>query len=214
MAGAAILSESLSRGQRLAANFLCGVALCVPVVLGGCSSGGGLTPPSISPQGVAEKAIKQYDKNGDGALDAAELEHCPALKGLLKPSEGKVTAEQIAGRLTKMVDGNVARISVSCKVLLDGQPLENATVRLVPESFMGSGFEPAVGVTDRSGNALLKSEDGATDGAQWGFYRVEVSKKNSAGKETLPARYNTSTNLGCEVAPDRRGSPVFRLQGS
>jgi len=39
-------------------------------------------------------------------------------------------------------------------------------------------------------------------GVPLGFYRVEVSK---AG-ENIPAKYNTDTTFGQEVAPDARGS--------
>jgi hypothetical protein len=162
---------------------------------------------------VAARAIKQYDKNGDGALDAAELERCPGLKTLLKSPGDKVTAEQIAERLSKMMDARFPRMTVTCRVFLNEEPLEGAVVRLVPEQFMGDGYQPAVGTTNKNGTTVVKAE-GPNEDVLCGYYRIEVSKKNSAGGETVPARYNTSTTLGCEVAPDMRGAVLVKLQGS
>lgn len=190
-----------------------GCGLCAVLGLLGCGPNIP-TPPAISPEEVAARAIKQYDTNGDGVLDASELERCPALKTRIKSPNGKITAQQIADRLTKMVESNLARMSLTCKVLLNDQPLEGATVRLVPEQFMGEQFQPAVGTTNPDGIAMMKAADGSKDGVQWGYYRIEVSKKNSAGKETLPARYNTATTLGWEIAQDMRGGVVLKLQGS
>jgi len=38
-------------------------------------------------------------------------------------------------------------------------------------------------------------------GLYLGFYRVRVSK-NKGGKELIPAKYNTETELGAEIADD------------
>jgi len=176
----------------------------------GCGGGAGVSPPSISPSEVASKAIKQYDKNGDGELDAAELEDCPALKRALKMidknKDGKVSADELTARLTKMNESNVATIGYGCTVTLDKEPLEGATVRLLPEKFMGDAIKPAEGVSDKAGNVPLKMEGATQAGVQWGYYRIEVSKKDASGKELIPARYNTNSTLGCEVAPDSRVS--------
>ena len=47
-----------------------------------------------------------------------------------------------------------------------------------------------------------------------GLYKVRISKKVN-GRETLPARYNTQTELGREVATqirDGRANITFRLR--
>ena len=43
-------------------------------------------------------------------------------------------------------------------------------------------------------------------GVNCAFYRIEISKQQGGG-ESVPARYNTSTELGQEVAP---GVPVLQ----
>ena len=39
-------------------------------------------------------------------------------------------------------------------------------------------------------------------GVHCGMYRVAVTKNGLDGKESVPAKYNTETTLGLEVAPD------------
>jgi hypothetical protein len=170
-------------------------------------------PPAVSPEEVAARAIKQYDKNGDDTLDSAELEECPALKSALPAldtnKDGKVSRDELVARLNKMVESHTSRIAVKCTVKLDGNPLEGATVRLMPEAFMGDGCKPAEGVSDKNGSVALKIDGETQAGVQWGYYRVEVSKKD--GGKDLPARYNSATTIGCEVAPDQRTVLVLKL---
>jgi hypothetical protein len=49
---------------------------------------------------------------------------------------------------------------------------------------------------------------------QPGVYRIEISKKGQSGKELVPARYNTASELGVEVANDTlRGGLNVELRG-
>ncbi len=188
---------------------------CLACGLVGCGGGSDLSPPDISPEAVAAKAIKQCDKNGDGVLDAAELEDCPSLKSALKlidtNRDGKVSADELAARLTKLVESRIGRVNVGCTVSLDGTPLEGATVRLIPETFMGDSCKAASATTEGNGSGRFKLEGEAREGVQWGYYRVEVSKKDGAGQEQLPERYNTKSTLGYEVAPDMRLGVLLKL---
>jgi hypothetical protein len=68
---------------------------------------------------------------------------------------------------------------------------------------MGGAIHPAAGVTS-GGSALL--EMAASDrphpnarGVQNGLYLVRISKEVD-GRETIPAKFNEQTTLGCEVA--------------
>jgi hypothetical protein len=173
----------------------------------GCSRGGGQGTPELSPREAADQAVAEYDANKDGALDAKELEACPGLRSALKrtdkDSDNRLTADEIAERLTLFHDqGMLGDVSVA--VTLDGRPLAGATVTLVPEKFMGPAVKPATAVTDNEGTGFFKTE--GTDYIQvaFGYYRVQVSK-NVQGKEVVPAKYNTQTGLGQEVSPDVEG---------
>jgi hypothetical protein len=174
--------------------------------------------PVIVPEEVAKKALAQYDTNKDGFLDATELENCPALKSALKTldknKDGKLSADEIAERLSGFQASNVGMIGVPCRLTLDNEPLEGAAVTLVPEKFLGPEIEPASGVSDATGSVSLRVKDHPVPGARWGYYRIEVSKKNAAGTEMLPARYNAKTTLGAEVSPDMRRGLVLHLSSS
>jgi len=79
-------------------------------------------------------------------------------------------------------------------------------VVLEPESFLGDQLRPASGVTDKSGFAYLSmaTEGGSVppfSGVQCGLYKVRITKL-SGGKQILPSKYNSATQLGLEVAPD------------
>jgi hypothetical protein len=90
-------------------------------------------------------------------------------------------------------------------VTLDGRPLVGAEVTLVPEEFLGTDHKSAKATTDPGGDFRLKTAGINSIGAQPGVYRIQVSKKDAAGKEMIPARYNTETTLGVELG---NGSPV------
>jgi EF hand len=172
----------------------------------GCS--GGVSVPPVSPAAVGAQALAEYDKNGDGFLDAGELERCPALKQSFKAldqdGDGRLSAREIADRVQSYLDSRVALTAVTCRVLLNNRPLEGVTVTFEPEKFMGPGVKPASGVTDSTGAARLQAEGEGFPGAHFGFYRVRISKKDGAGQETIPARYNTQTILGREIGPGKK----------
>jgi hypothetical protein len=92
-------------------------------------------------------------------------------------------------------------------VQLDGRPLTDAKVLFEPESFLGDQVQAAEGETAAAGTtsvSIPKANRPTPDtppGLQLGFYRVRISKE-VGGKETIPARYNSETTLGQEVAPD------------
>jgi hypothetical protein len=52
--------------------------------------------------------------------------------------------------------------------------------------------------------ASVSAQDEKFPGVYLGLYRVKVSKQ-VGGRETIPARYNSQTELGCEVATDIGG---------
>jgi hypothetical protein len=177
--------------------------------------------PQISPEEAGRQALAQYDRNGDGYLDAPELERCPALKSCLKAldtnGDGRLSAEEIAERVLLYQKSRIGLQAFACQVTLDGRPLAGATVTFIPEPFLGPALKPATGVSDERGLARLQESGADLPGVPCGLFRVEVSKKDAGGRETVPARYNTQSVLGQEVAPDTagvRGMVQFRLSGS
>jgi hypothetical protein len=186
------------------------------LLMAGCSYGSRrVEMPALSPEEAGKQALAEYDTNRDGFLDAKELERCPALKNSLaeldQNKDGKISAEEIAQRLAGFQATRIGLIAVPVRISLNGAPLAGATVTLKPEKFMGEAVKPASGISDEQGNVSLHVEGESASGTQWGFFRIEVSKKDAAGKELLPPRYNTSTTLGQEVAPNRRSMIILRL---
>ncbi len=190
--------------DRLQGFFLSGLFL----VVAGCSQSGVPAPPKFSPSSAASQALAEYDTNKDGALDAKELEQCPALLSALKKidknNDGRLSADEIAARLTYFQREGMLT-SVTVEVTLDGRPLPDATVTLMPEKFLGTSFKPALGTTDAAGTAVPMGEGSSQDLISLGYYRIEVSKKDGKGRETIPAKYNSKTTLGREIAPPSDG---------
>lgn len=92
-------------------------------------------------------------------------------------------------------------------VTLDGNPLANVTVTFEPET-----GKPSFGGTDESGQYKLvysKNEAGAKIGQH--TVRVTTPKEGpeDAGKDPIPARYNTKSTLKKEV---KAGSNEINLE--
>lgn len=183
------------------------VALLALSASAGCSGRPSRLAPPVIPDDAGQQAVAKYDASGDGAINGDELAKAPALKAAVKRidanGDGNVTAEEINARVAVWKNSRVAITRVAVKVRRDGLPLAGATVKLVPDEFLGPAVKPAQAVTDASGTAHLKiSDDPAERGVNLGFYRVEVTRPDASGKETIPARYNTATELGTEITRD------------
>ncbi len=193
------------------------------VAIAGCSDGPKPPPRAqIDPQQAAQEAMKLYDKNGDGVLDAKELKASPPLTELLLNLKARVpdhpdslTAADIAGRMEEWAKAPAIVLPAMAMVYLDGERLEGATVTFDPEPFLGPSFHSHQGQTNVAGIAQLDPELKDFPSAIYvGLYRVRISKKVN-GKETLPARYNTATELGREIATnlrDSRANVMFYLK--
>lgn len=170
-----------------------------------------LRVPPLDPDGAADQALAEYDADRDGAIAGPELDKCPGLKAgrraLDTNKDGRITADEIAARLRKYQEDQSGLYAVYVDVVLDDDSLGDATVTLVPEKFMGPGIKSAKGTTSTGGGTDLQVEGAPRPGVHPGIYRIEVSRKDANGQETLPSRYNTQTTLGVEVGV---GSPVLQ----
>ncbi len=172
----------------------------------GCSQG---ALPRVYPDKpdsrAGNRAIELYDADKDGFLDAKELEKVPGLKAAMQQvdrnKDGKISADEISARIQAWSDSKLGRMGVSCVVNHNGRPLAGATVKLIPEKFLGGGLQAAEGTTDDQGMARMSVAGSAQRGMSPGFYRIEITK---AG-EAIPSKFNTDTRLGQEVAEDAAG---------
>jgi hypothetical protein len=176
-------------------------------VAAGCESGIATSPP-LDPAAIAAQAIAALDSNRSGALEAAEIVRAQGLRSGFRTidsdANGIVTAAEIEQRLRQYGEFPVATLPVGCVVRIDGRPLPETEVRLVPEPFFGDSRRVVLGKSDEYGVVDFRVEGSESFGVPQGLYRIEVSKPDAAGNETLPARYNTQSQLGQEIAFDRR----------
>jgi hypothetical protein len=179
-----------------------------------CASACSNTPPRVEQPGISSSAssdaMKQYDTDGDGKIAGEELDKAPALKGSLANldanGDGAISADEIDTRIAAWEESKLGRTSVMITVTRNGTPLSGATVKLIPEKFLGESIQPAEGISNEWGTATPSIASGgdadALDGMQVGFYRAEITKSD----EEIPAKYNTETELGFEVAQDMEGA--------
>jgi hypothetical protein len=188
------------------------LALLLPPALG---CGGDIEVPRIDPKSASDKALAAYDTNGDGFLDDEELTRCPGLKSCLArldtDMDGRLSRSEIEECLIVQQRSKVGLMEVLCKVTLGGKPLAGANITLEPEAFLGSNIKSAAGTTDERGQARLRTQDAPLSGCNLGIFRVRISKRDSQGNEALPPCYNTQTELGVEVSPEKRGQYLFHL---
>lgn len=178
--------------------------------------------PAYSPQAGAD-AITAYDKDGDGAIAGDELDDVPALRAALgqidTDGDQRLTANEIDARVEEWQRTKIAEMPVRCEVTLDGQPLAGAQIVFEPEPFLGPNVNPASGTTAPSGTGgITLAKEHLSDpkyaGVACGWYKIRVT---SSDRE-IPARYNTETTLGCEVAMNagwvNHGAVVLELTSS
>lgn len=193
-----------------------GLAAAALLPLGSCSRLPARIPmPELDPTEAAARAIEQYDQDGDGQLSDVEYSASPALsaaRGQIDrdPQDGVLSQEEIAARLQSWLDRKSALHVLPVKVTWRGEGLQGATVRFIPEEFLGNAFRPAEAVTDHYGVAnMVHAPEDRPDpefpqGVRVGLYRVEI-RKEANGEEMVPPKYNEETTLGQEVAADAAG---------
>jgi len=180
------------------------------LVLTACSGATSrVKPPRIDPDEAGQLAISQYDTNADGALSKVELDKCPGVKRAIRlydtNGDSTVSEEEIVYRIRGWQERRVGMMSVTCSVRMDGRPLSGATIRLVPEKYLGDNVKIAAGITIEDGMAFLAIDDADLPEDQKGLgavhvgvYKVQITHPS----RSIPAKYNTNTTLGIDVAQD------------
>ena len=139
----------------------------------------------------------------------------------------------ITDRIKSWQASRLGRMSLRCMVKHNGEPLQGADVKFVPEPFLGPYMKTASGVTDQNGVAML-SIPPDLGAARRASRRASIAWKSpnrtsrsgppsrpslprTASRRTpragpvsqagldIPAKYNTETILGQEVAIDAEG---------
>jgi hypothetical protein len=164
-------------------------------------------PPGID-AAAPERAMKQYDTDGDGKIAGEELDQAPSLKAAIgnldTNGDGAVSADEISARIEAWKESKLGRMSLHCTVTYQGRPLEGAKVVFEPEKFLGDELQPATGTTDKNGVAMISVPTSGSDdppGVAPGLYLVRITKEGM----DIPARSNTETVLGQEAAQDAAG---------
>jgi hypothetical protein len=190
------------------------------LLFAGCSgSASRVNPVHIDSSSASSQAMELYDKDHDGAIAGTELDAVPGIKKYIsqydRDGDKKVTRDEIAARLDDWGKQKLALLSAPLYIRLDGQPLGGATATLVPEPYLGPNVKPATGITMENGFVSLthadedlpKSANGRPiSGVFAGTYKLEITHP----KAKIPAKYNTATVLGEEVAYDlnRNDDPI------
>lgn len=190
------------------ARVACAIASCC--LLGCTDQLPALKPPKFDPEGAASAAMSQYDANSDGKLDQAELKAAPGINfskdGIDADGNGEITATELSTMIQeKWIDAGGGIMRVAVEVFYRGKRLHDATVTFEPEDFLSDVLHPATGKTDSEGYAPMSMalEDmphpNVRSGVSPGLFLVRISKEVN-GKELIPAKYNSETTLGIEVA--------------
>jgi hypothetical protein len=188
------------------------------IYLAGCTEDIGVDSIRYRPAKMAAVALEKCDTNKNGSIDGAELEAAPGLKAALPLADTNrdqaLSLAEIEARLQTFA-GNSLVYPLNVQVHWQGVPLPQAEVKIVPESFLADTLKHASATTDANGACAPRNPELPIPAVYPGLYRVEISRKDAAGQESLPAKFNTQTTLGVDVGfdvPNLERGVVFDLK--
>jgi hypothetical protein len=180
------------------------------ILVAGCSGKPGrVKPPDVDAAAAAASAVEQFDQNGDKSLATDELAACASLAYALPRYDtdrnNALSQNEIEAGIARWKEAGMGARSISFRVKLGDRALEGAQVKLIPEPFLDEAVLPAIGEAGRGGNGFLGMplENRPRNApnlplVQPGLYRVEITHPT----QQIPAKYNSNTTLGLEVARD------------
>ncbi len=193
-----------------------GVLFCVATALAGCSSGPARVPaPSVDVEDAAAGAMELYDADDDGSLSKDELIKCPGMLSKIElydaDASGTIAEPEIVTRLGALLKDRVGLTKLRCKLTYGGRELPDAQVALEPEPYLGAEVKAAQGTTNAYGSASLSIASeflpetmASVRAVHYGTFKVRITHPTIS----LPAKYNTETELGYETEP---GNPTVKF---
>lgn len=169
----------------------------------GCGDSSRVETPEFDAVAIAAGAISAYDGNSDGEINKSEAKKSPfSIDRWDEDGSGGISESEIQTRIEKYMEKKTGMLDVTCRVTVNGRPLDGATVEFVPEDFMGGAIQTAEATTDIDGMAMpaipeIIAKDPVLTGLQPGLYRIQVTH----GDIKLPAKYNDSTTLTFDASP-------------
>lgn len=206
----------MTRNYRTPARCWAWLGIGIFVAFSGCNS----EPPPVEvpkwdPPLQAARGIELYDKNSDGKIDSSEMS--PGLKaaldGIDTDNDGSISEPELTARIQAFADTELGLIGVQGLVSYGGRKVPDAKVTFEPESFLADAISPATGTVGADGYYSMQTEGQDIDAVQPGIYTVRITKPDASGGETLPARFNSKSELGTEVGREEsaqdRGASMY-----
>lgn len=157
-------------------------------------------------EAMTNGAMELCDADGDGFITKSEAKTCPSIKSAMidldiDPKDNKISRDEMLARFNLYVESKIGLTAPSIRVMkgsANGIGLVGATVRMVPESFMGDSIEAAEGtvIDPETGYTQISVVPGMP-GVRIGFYRIEITSDDMK----IPAKFNEKSIYGVEIPP-------------
>lgn len=168
-------------------------------------------PPSFDASAMAAQTLAEKDSNHDGAIVADELKDWPGMRSVFKAvdknSDGKLDAVELEQHFSGYGKGSIGLQSLTVFVTSGGKPVSGTEVEFTPEPLFADYIKAGKAKTGSDGSGVVVPMEGKIPMMAPGMYRVTISKRNG-DKETLPAKFNTESQLGFEISNALGGAPA------